>query len=283
MMPAIQSPVLILLLLKNDLAAWFLEPGEALLRDQSIEGESGWFSCGDKPERLMQGMMDLRERLSDELSKAPLLELIYDQASQAVLEKALPKLSGFLHHSQWQIQRWEPLAERSGLAGNAVQRPALDFIAQNVWPLLLAADDQSQRQHLQDATQREHLHLSDQLQAERQQLEKDNAKLKAQYNALKRIDGEQLITYLPALFPRVFTVLGGQDLALLTGRPEPYVLPNPYPEPSEETRFILQRDFRALPPELQRQIVAFVARTPQRQHLQPRPEMRELVAELERG
>jgi len=62
----------------------------------------------------------------------------------------------------------------------------------------------------------------------------------------------------------------------------PLAIPNPFPEPSEETLRTLQNDFRALPRHLQQQIVGFVARLPQRQKLQPRPEMRDLLYELER-
>ncbi|AKU11339.1 hypothetical protein AzCIB_1437 [Azoarcus sp. CIB] len=147
--------------------------------------------------------------------------------------------------------------------------------------MLLASDDVSARKHMQEATQRDHASLTGQLQAERAQLQRENDTLRAQNEALRRVDAERLIVYLPALFPRIFTEIGGQDLALLTGRPEPYALPNPYPEPSPEVLHTMQRDFRALPPELQRQIVGFIARLPQRQKLKPRPEMRELVLDLE--
>ena len=81
----------------------------------------------------------------------------------------------------------------------------------------------------------------------------------------------------------MFTVLGAADLALLCGRVDPLSIPNPYPEPSEETLRVLQRDFRALPRQAQREIVGLIERLPQRQKLQPRPEMRELLFELERG
>lgn len=108
-----------------------------------------------------------------------------------------------------------------------------------------------------------------------------NERLRAQNEALRQVDGERLLTYLPALFPRVFTELSGADLALLTGRVEPYPIPNPYPEPSPETLHTLQRGFRALPREHQREIVGFIAHLPQRQQLRPRPEMQDLVRELE--
>ena len=109
----------------------------------------------------------------------------------------------------------------------------------------------------------------------------ENDHLRAQNAALQQVDAERLVSFLPALFPRVFTAIGPADLALLCGRTEPLALPNPYPEPTEETLRTLQKRFRALSQEWQRQIVRFVADLPQRQKLQPRPEMRELVRDLE--
>lgn len=61
----------------------------------------------------------------------------------------------------------------------------------------------------------------------------------------------------------------------------PANIPNPYPEPSEETIYVLQKDFRILPRRLQKQIVEFVVRLPQRQKIKPRPEMRDLIFDLE--
>jgi hypothetical protein len=273
-------PTLILLLLDQHLIAW-LALTDGVPRDQPIESERGWIPCHSADE-LVQGLDDLRIRLSAELGTNFDLELLHDDASRALLTTALPKLAPRLAVCAWQIRRWEPLAARCVLHRDVSARPTSDWIAQFVLPLLLASDNVSARQQMQEATQREHASLTGQLQAERAQLQRDNDTLHAQNKVLRRVDAEQLIVYLPALFPRIFTEIGGQDLALLTGRPEPYALPNPYPEPSPEILHTLQRDFRALPTELQRQIVAFVTRLPQRQKLKPRPEMRELVLDLER-
>lgn len=273
-------PTLILLLLDLHLTAWLAMPS-GVPRDQPIEGERGWMPCTEA-EKLVQSLDDLRSRLSVELGANYRLEMLHDDASRGQLTKALPKLADRLATCTWQIRRWEPLAPRCARQRSESAPPDRDWIAQNVLPALLASDDIHARQQMQEATQHEHASLTGQLQAERAQLQRDNDALRAQNEALRQVDAERLIVYLPALFPRVFTEIGGQDLALLTGRPEPYVLPNPYPEPSPETLHALQRDFRALPPELQRQIVAFVTRLPLHQKLKPRPEMRELVLDLER-
>ena len=276
----IPIPTLVLVLWQNKLAAWTAMPGEALL-DQPIEGERDWFNC-PKPGLLNQAILDLIERIDNGAGKGTSLELLYDEASQYLLEQTMPQLPRHLGATHWQIQRWEKLSARCGRASTGNEPLARDWIAQCVLPVLLAEDNDVERQRLHDSTQREHAGLTEQLQAERQRLQRDNDVLRAQNTALRRVDADRLIVFLPALFPRVFSVLGGHDLALLTGRPEPYAIPNPYPEPSQETLHVLQRDFRALPHELQREIAAFIARLPQRQQLQPRPEMRELLVKLEK-
>lgn len=145
----------------------------------------------------------------------------------------------------------------------------------------MTVDDALERQQMKDALEREHQSESERLAAERSHLRRENQRLQAQNAALQQVDAEQLLRFLPALFSRVFTILGAVDLALLCGRVEPLSIPNPYPEPSEETLRTLQKHFRALPRELQARIVRFVAHLPQRQKLAPRPEMRELISELE--
>ena len=272
-------PTLILLLLDQQLAAWLVMPGGAP-REQRIEGEPGWMPCrtGDM---LVQGLGDLRDRLGHELGTGPALEILCDDASRPLLTAALPRLAPLLADRDWQIQRWEPLAARCGRPRGEKRRPARDWIAEQVLPLLLASDDAHARQQMQTTAQREHAGLTEQLQAERARLLRENDTLRAQNDAVRQVDAERLIVFLPALFARVFTEVGGQDLALLTGRSEPYPLQNPYPEPSPETLHELQRRFRALPRELQRQVVGFMARLPQRGRLKPRPEMRELILQIE--
>ena len=270
---------LVLLLLDQHLTAWLALPGSAP-REQRIEAESGGMPCrtGDV---LAQCLGDLRSRLGHELGTEPALELLCDDASRALLTTALPRLAPLLANSAWQVHRWEPLAARCGRPREEKRRPAGDWIAGQVLTLLLARDDAHARQQMQATAQREHASLTEQLQAERARLQRENDTLRAQNDAVRQVDAERLIVFLPALFARVFSEMGGQDLALLTGRPEPYPLPNPYPEPSPETLHELQRRFRALPRELQRQVVGFMAHLPQRQRLKPRPEMRELILQIE--
>jgi hypothetical protein len=270
------SGTLVVLMLQHHLAAWQAAPQQSL-HDLPIEGEKNWLPAATKASILPQSLADLDERIGCQL---PLL-LVYDAASQPMLEAALPQLVALLKGRNWQIISYDKLQERFGTGHQETVLPSRDWLAEQLLPLLLAADDCNERERLQEATRLQHASLSEQMQQERQSLERENETLRRQIAALRTVDAERLITFLPALFPRVFSVINGRDLALLTGRIEPYALPNPYPEPSEESLFVLQRKFRMLPREQQAQIVAFMVVLPQRQQLMPRVELRDLVLELE--
>lgn len=180
--------------------------------------------------------------------------------------------------AEWQLP-WEWLVQRFDL-GNAAPWDALETLQAKILPWLMTADDAAQRAQLQQAREDRHASETERLAAERASLAQDNERLRAQNTALQQVDAERLISFLPALYARVFTMLGATDLALLCGQVAPLDLPNPYPEPSEETLRTLQKRFRALPQSLQRQIVGFVTGLPQGQKLKPRPEMRDLIEEL---
>ncbi|WP_370560312.1 hypothetical protein [Edwardsiella tarda] len=267
---------LILLILRHHLAAWQAEPQEPV-HDLPIEGETNWLPANARANSLSQSLADLDERIGCQL---PLL-LIYDAVSQLILEAALPQLISQLKGRNWQIVSYDKLHERFAISQPEAALPTRDWIAEQLLPMLLVVDDVNERECLQEAIRHQHELLSEQIQQERQSLERENEILRRQVAALRTVDAEHLITFLPALFPQVFRVLNGLDLALLTGRIEPYALPNPYPEPSEESLCVLQRKFRGLPREQQLQVVAFMTDLPQRQLLKPRLQMQEWVLELE--
>ena len=272
-----------LLLWGGEMAAWSAAPGcapspvklqgELRLRVSTLSA-------------LGSAVADAAERLRGQGKDLGQVHWLADAAGRTLWHKAQPQAALCAGPAAWQLLAWEWLAERLGWGASspwAEPRASADGLARELLPWLLSAEHSAERQQLQQARQREHQSESARLEAERADLQQENQRLRAQSAAMQRLDAEHLLSYLPALYARAFTVLGAADLALLCGRIEPLRIENPYPEPSEETLRTLQKRFRALPPPLQSQIVGFVAGLPQRQKLQVRPEMRELLQQLEGG
>lgn len=271
---------LILVLHGNQLAAWQASPLGAKPKALQIKGD---LRAAVRDARVLEtARADIAERLRGDGIDVAYTHWLADANGRQWCADCMAKTdsAGNAGNPTWQILAWEWLAERFGF-GDASPWQAGESLVSQVLPWLVTADDAAQRQHLQRARESEYHSETEQLAAERSALLQANERLRAENAALQQVDVERLVGFLPALFPRVFTVLGPTDLALLCGRVEPLSIPNPYPEPSEETLRTLQRGFRALPQQLQQQIVRFVARLPQRHKLQPRAEMRELVQTLE--
>lgn len=272
---------LLLVLVVEELSAWQFSatqsPRALPLQDQSRlkihTAKDLTAACADVAERLQGEGVQLSQvhYLADAKGR--------QWCCASLLSQADPRFPG---NPAWQMVAWEWLTTRFGWRMAKPWDAELEFKNQ-LLPWFVSAGDAAERQQMQEALARERHSESERLAAERVLLQQDNVRLREQNVALQQVDKERLVSFLPALFPRVFTVFGAVDLALLCGRVEPPAIPNPFPEPSEETLRVLQKDFRALPHAQQRQIVGFVARLPQRQKLQPRPEMRELLHELERN
>jgi hypothetical protein len=265
---------LILVLHGKELSAWQVDPTG---KPKSLPIKDEARLSVPSLEKLESALADIAERLRGDGVVVAHTHWIADAAGRAWCAACATQTEPL---ANWQLLGWEWLADRFGL-GSARPRDAVESFTDVVLPWLISADDAVQRQSLRRARENEHLSEADRLKAERAALEKENQHLRDQNGALQQVNLERLVSFLPALFPRVFTVLGPADVALLCGRVEPPSLPNPFPEPSEETLRTLQRRFRALPMDQQRQFVRFVAALPQRQKLEPRPEMREWVQELE--
>lgn len=271
---------LILVLHGNQLAAWQASALGSKPKALRIKGD---LRAAVRDARVLEtARADIAKRLHDDGINVAYTHWLADAGGRQWCADCMAKTdnAGNTGNPTWQILAWEWLAERFGF-GDASPWQAGESLVSQVLPWLITADDAAQRQHLQLARESEHRSETEQLAAQRNALVQANERLRAENAALQQVDVERLVSFLPALFPRVFTVLGPTDLALLCGRVEPLSIPNPYPEPSEETLRTLQRGFRALPQQLQQQIVRFVARLPQRHKLQPRAEMRELVQTLE--
>jgi len=265
---------LVLVLHANELAAWQASPG-GKPKALPIKGEQRL--SVRNAQALESAHADIAERLRGNDINVACTHWLADAGGRQWCADCAGKVG---NAAIWQLVAWEWLADRFGL-DNASPWEAAGTFTDQVLPWLITVDDSHQRQFLQNAREREHHNETDRLAADRAALEQENDRLRRQNAALQQVDAERLVSFLPALFPRVFTVLGPTDLALLCGQVTPLSIPSPYPEPSEEALRALQRRFRALPHELQKQIVGFVAPLPQRQKLQPRPEVRELVQSLE--
>lgn len=233
----------------------------------------------NNPRALVGAEIDVLERMQDDGQPAAFVHLLADTGGRLLSAQiAATEHSNAL--GAWQVLAWEWLAERFGLPKEELETCS-EQLRHAVLPWLLASGDSQKIKLRQEALERSHQDQAERLASERARLQRENEQLRAQNQALQQVDAEHLVSFLPALYPRVFTVMGPIDLALLCGRLEPLPIPNPYPEPGEETLRVLQKRFRDLPHYLQARIVGFVANLPQRQRLMARPEMRTLINELE--
>lgn len=112
-----------------------------------------------------------------------------------------------------------------------------------------------------------------------QTLETENKQLQARLSERVQWDQEALLSLLPALYHQPFSALSGVDLAHLLGRVEPFNIPSPYPEQSEETRSEQQRRFMNLTREQQLAVLSLARVVPHR--LRPRQEMKKHLDALE--
>jgi len=270
----------VILFINKELAAWTCQSAGAAIR-QPLLGQSVLKVLAQNT--LSESCTDLAERMRGEGFVPDAIHWLIDHASRDLLPyDSLQICKATDQRPAWQVLSWEWVTRRFGLLGNPLQDG--DGTLQDlVFPWLIASNHDAEYQQLQETLAREHQSEAERLANERRRLQQENEQLRAQNNALQQVDAENLLRFLPALFPRVFTVLGASDLALLCGRVEPLAIPNPYPEPSGETLRALQRKFRSLPHHTQAQIVQLITGLPHRQQLQLRPEMRELVQDLERG
>lgn len=222
---------------------------------------------------------DLDKRIKSNNQQLSFLYWLVDKPSSPVWQLAsnTNDYQQFITNTAWQYLSWEWLSARFN-SKNGITDKAL---IEQVIPWLVSVDDAVEQEQMQKALEQEHESESERLAAERATLRVQNEQLKAENAALRQVDKELLVTFLPALFARVFTILGAADLALLCGSVQPLNIPSPFPEPSTEALRVLQKKFRSLPQAAQFEVVQLVQHLPHRQRLNVRPEMRELVSELE--
>lgn len=274
----------ILLLLHRKQAAWFLHDSDQGWELRQIKGEPVFdlSSAADLTAVLRE--IDDKVGTTDRLASFA-VQVLSDEESAPLLEQLSPTLAK-LQVSNWQVLRLEPLlaqGERhqplsyhtlrdilsdSGKARTWRDEVLLPLIAERLWgepawpPAPVTPPDPDDLA----------------LQRRVRELEQRCAWLEAQRGSGPLPEGEALLSFLPALYPHVFSTLSGADLALLIGRVEPFEIPSPYSEPSTEVVRKKQREFLALPPEVQRALVQLVrSAAPQ---LKPRPEIAHHIERL---
>lgn len=278
--PLAASPLegthLALVLVAGELRAWQVTTAMSV-RSLPLQGQMHLPII--RAQSLSGAVTDVMERLRDEGIHPVAVHWLMDASGRRLLAAA-PGQNGSEDFTDWQILSWEWLLQRFGMPDEKLSA-STEQLEQEILPWLIHSDTSEERRRRLEALGRDHQNESQRLASERARLLQENEHLRASNEALQQVDAERLVSFLPALYPRVFTLLGPVDLALLCGRLEPLSIPNPYPEPSEEALRTLQKRFRDLPHHLQGRIVGFVARLPQRQKLVVRPEMRALINELE--
>ena len=271
-------PHILIVAVYGHLSAWQLSVTDTAPQPIPIHGTCCLFVA---QESEAAGALDdlyarLRQQENDPTTTGS-WHLVFDRASRGRLDALCPLLNRL---PQWQLLDPDWLYARLGV------RLALPKPEPRAVPTLLdwlaRAEGATDLARRLDALAEAEAAERERLARERAELIAENERLRAQNQAMQRIDTKNLLRFLPALYPRVFQHIG-PDIALLCGAIEPLAIPNPYPEPSEEVLRVLQNDFRELPESVQQQIIALVARLPQRTKLQPRPEMRDLIERLERA
>jgi len=235
-------------------------------------------------EDLSAAWNDANERLQGEEITPCSVHWVLDRAGLALWTQKPPHAQQSTHDRHHSINVWQVLALEWVLECVKPQTPTAqlsdDWIQFELIPWLLNTGKNPEEKSSHKLLDGEPENEASLLEEYRRLLE-ENGQLHLQNTAMQTIDPERLVRFLPALFQRAFTIIGAVDLAILCGRITPFNLPNPYPEPSDETLRTLQQQFRSLHIERQKQIIQFVRELPQRQKLTPRPEMYGLVRELE--
>ena len=227
-----------------------------------IHGETSWITVRE-PRTLKAAMSDIEQRTgTNTLTEG---WLIYDQASAGLLH-SFEQWRGE-DQRLWQWLRWELLGWAE--APTAAQTKSLlsGLMESQGMPVSKAANPLAND--------------IETLQATCNELLQQNLQLKSKLQERAVLDGEVLLSYLPALYHHAFSALSGTDLANLIGRVEPFDIPSPYQELSGEALRKKQRMFLSLPVVQQRSVLILANAVPQR--LRVRSEMADTIAKLEQG
>ena len=239
-----------------------------------IKGESRWLlRPGASIWPTVFQELDATLNQTSKLERAQ-VHVLYERAAVNLLAGIESALS-HMQCEHWQVLRAEPLIQRAGSLSPG------DLDDEKVWqerllPLLAQAffyDDaalsaeriQRQKQHTLDA---------DDLRAAIDQLKREKADLAAQLGAMRQIDIDTLLSFLPALYRSFWSGISPVDLALLAGRMDAPTIASPYREPSAETIHAKRKQFLRLPQLQRNSILTFCQQLPEA--LEVRHEMRDL-------
>jgi len=300
------DPTRYLILIHEQNAACFIHDANTIARkwtNKPIKGEAlTLLKPGKKNSQINMLLQEISGQLNHDDNLASVqINLLYSMDNASLLSDVSVSLNE-LQCNTWQVMRLEPLLERVGKhqpipadwSLEQSQKPQssgarwlLDFFLPMSASILFGDTDFPPAQREPAAAMEAADTLSPE--AERAQLaslrEKNRtleqclAQQTGAVSTLQLPDAEALLSFLPALYHQVFTVLSGADLAMLMGRIEPFDIPSPYQEPSGDALDMKQRTFLALPSEQQRQIVAFAQQASQK--LRPRPNMQAHIRQLQ--
>lgn len=221
----------------------------------------------------------LQQRLNLSSLGGCAIHIVCDPDSLGLLDgaPAALKAHGCRH---WQVLQWQPLRQRAERLGAglppaaAASLPSPAWLARSALPLLqetFSYHDEALAAERQRA-QAQHDESMQTLRDERNALQAQISQMQAQLNALHRMDAQELLRWLPALYRQPFSVITPHDLALLCGSVERVPeIPSPWPEPAADTLRLLQKNLRALPAAHAAALRRFCRQLPHK--LETRPEM----------
>lgn len=260
----------------------------------SVKHIKGELLCSVSSRPLCTILKELSNQLNcAEQLRQVQVDLLYGMGGTDALPDA-PKCLAGLQCESWQILRLEPLLEQVhrqwpmpqdwDLGQLDKESSLLAWILEHVLPKLedrqdLPVEAQALEEDACAPVAEPPLPRTGSLKEQLRRLEQQNQALKAQLSAAAPPDAECLLSFLPALYEQVFTVFSGADLAALIGRVEPFDIPSPYPEWSEEALNKKQRDFLSLPKVEQLKVLRFAQSASHR--LKPRKRMRAHLDDLE--
>ncbi|KXS51869.1 MAG: hypothetical protein AWU57_3746 [Marinobacter sp. T13-3] len=275
-MSNLNSPDIVICRLSGRLAAFQLgQPARPLF----IQGQHEVGATSLK--EINSACRDLAARLRGEGEDPAVVHWVTDGSDHHGLT-FLSELYTIFTSSSFQLLNWHWLSHHQSIKAKQSEQllSPQDILTEHVVPWLCNQMQTVPETH-NSPEQVETLKEQEiELERENRRLQRENEHLKIQNTAVKNVDTEALLHYLPAIFPRVFNILGATDLALLCNRIEAFDIPNPYPEPTVETLRTLQRRFRRLPKQKQIDIVQFIDSIPQSNRLTVRPEMRNTISEI---